>query len=1795
MSPTPPPATENEKQPPKKRRRLLRWTLYLLAAAVVLRVLLGLAMPWLVRWGAGFADLAADYERMQLSLLGGHVQITQLKLHQRDAEGEADPERPLLFLEHADVDVDVSALLTGTLRVHTVEVDGLQTWVERTAEEDAEETPAEPPAESDPATDEGATGDGDATAEPAPLELGLPVQIDRLRIQHVQVHVRDTTVEPGFDGSLHADLHASHLGHPQRPGSAVLLVRMPGVLDALDVRVEGQSGGAGARARLDVALDGLRLPALRGYLRAAGIAPHAARLDFGLHSELTLEPTDETGTAASGGLQLADLALRADGAEAVALDAVEVDVASLTNAALHIPRIALRGLRAAAGRTPRGVTRVAGLDLGGAAPTAAPAAAEPEAEAAPPAVDPAPRTFDWRIDEIAVSEAAARFTDGAVQPEVDLTVRLDALTATDITAALDQPIAVDAALLCDGLAALTAQARLQLQPNLTASATLRGERVAFDAIAPYLAAAGLQPTLRGGTLELALEAAVETDPATATTRARVALRDLALRGEQPLLQLGHVVLDDVVAAPGRVRLGEIDIAGLQLPVRVVGGGSVALLGLRTVPANDTVAAPAPETTADAEPRNDAAPPPTASPPLRLEIGHLHWRDSAIAFVDESRVPAPEIDTRDVGVEIRDLVIGGDTPTPPATVRAWLVARDVTESLQLTGQVQSRPGPLDLTTRLALRGTGLRAGPLTPYLDAAGIESTLRAASLAADIEATVRATDDGIAASAAVTEVALRDGDDELAAIDSLRVDGVAVGPRSTDIDSVALAGVRLRAAREADGALAIAGIRLPPPATGGVPDVVPEAAAGTGEDAGPTPSAPAATPPAAQTQLRLAELRIDGVDLQWQDAAVTPAVDTALQLAVALDGLALGGPATPAALRCEVAVRDAIEQLRIEGEVTPDPEDLGVALDLALRGARADALRGYLPPQTPVTLRDGRLRLRLEATAAMRDDGARAVEVALTDIDYRDGDTERPLLGLDAVRLAAPRLDADAGVYEIAEVSLRGLQLDATRSADGALHVLGLELPATPPAPGEGGAGPTPTGEEAAPSPGFRAVETARRPTRAAPLPRVELGAFEVDIAALTFVDETQPGSTPLVARARLATPAACVLLAEDPVSLPPLQLGLDLEVEPVLGALDVDVVVSPFADPPGLEVTAAARGLRGAGLTEVLPALTEQLDASGIDNGSVDLHLQAHLLARRRGPAELDLERGFGIDLVLDQLALRAVEDGPVVAGIGGVQVEVRRINPSTGAVHVQSVEIDTPTARITQRTDGLLVAGVLLKPPVPPEGEGESDASPAAARPAPRAVAAAAQSEPAPEFRLDQLLVSGLDVEFRDERAEPAFVLPLNRFDCEVRGFTTRAFEEPVPLRFSADLGAGGVELPERVQSVAFPLGFAQAAVSALTGGEDAVGTESRRVLEELAINGRLSFAPQLEGVVKVNLAGLELPALRGPAAEAGVEIGDGVLDFGTALRFRGAQGLDIDTGITFTHLSIDEPPGGPISTYLQLPAPLDSVLFLLRNEDGEHKLSPSIHIGAAGISAGEIARVAGETLALTIANAVAAAPLRATGMLTDVVGMTGAAEDLDALTTQLAFEPGAPALPADAADTLHRLLAEVTHDEQLVIVAQHQFGAADLELAARRGSPPPDTCHELLLGFAEREAVLQRRRAEAAARARAVVITGQRATPDPSAALRAIESELGELALAREAVLELLAPGAERQRARRAKHSARAVAERRLAEVRDLVVAKLRGFGAELPQTRIEVRKPRLGQVAGEGGGQIVLQARRRQVQ
>src|SRR5690606_7314217 len=134
--------------------------------------------------------------------------------------------------------------------------------------------------------------------------------------------------------------------------------------------------------------------------------------------------------------------------------------------------------------------------------------------------------------------------------------------------------------------------------------------------------------------------------------------------------------------------------------------------------------------------------------------------------------------------------------------------------------------------------------------------------------------------------------------------------------------------------------------------------------------------------------------------------------------------------------------------------------------------------------------------------------------------------------------------------------------------------------------------------------------------------------------------------------------------------------------------------------------------------------------------------------------------------------------------------------------------------------------------------------------------------------------------------------------------------------------------------------------------------------------------------------------------------------------------------------------PISTYLKLPAPLDAVLFALENDAEGHQIPLAFDVTDGNVSAGQIAVAATTALGKLIANALAAAPMRAAGMVTGLLGPTGgAAEPVEPISIE--FAPGDASLPPSADDALRAALGRLADLDAGVIVVAHDLGAGDEE--------------------------------------------------------------------------------------------------------------------------------------------------------
>ena len=986
-------------------------------------------------------------------------------------------------------------------------------------------------------------------------------------------------------------------------------------------------------------------------------------------------------------------------------------------------------------------------------------------------------------------------------------------------------------------------------------------------------------------------------------------------------------------------------------------------------------------------------------------------------------------------------------------------------------------------------------------------------------------------------------------------------------VEDVTLTGLRAALRLTPDGRFVIAGVPL-----GGETAAEAEAEA--------EPAAPSESPP---PLVGLAHLALNDIAVEWTDETVQPAVATMVRLDLTGEDLQWGPGAQSGRFDLALSAPGECERLGLAGSLHLDPDDYALEGELQIRDLRDGPLSRYLPPGIRNELRAGQADTKIAASWTAVEPGGNSAQIELSGFELADAGT--PLLAFDRLRFDAPRLDAGRGDFEIDELLLSGLAGRARVDAGGTLHVVGLALAPAPEAPPGDAPAATPAAAGEAPA---APAEERDNP------PRVALQRLDLQVAQLTYVDEQQPGAAPLVVGLRLQNRDALQLLDAVPEALPPLRLLLTGHVLPVAKEIKIEIEAAPWQAPATLAVSLDVGGLRGEGLTELRPALLETLDGSGLRDGRLSAALHAEIDARRRGPARYDWSQGFGARVQLDDLTLRDAPEGAVLAGLKGLELDAPRIDPGGGLVQIRAFELDTPRAALRRDAQGTYLAGLLLRAP-PPEpapseaGDGEASASGVAAaepaaEPAAEAPAAPAAGAPAgPEVRVDRFAIHGLDLSWRDETTAPPTAFVLNALELDVRQFTTLTFVEPKSFRFRVDLGAGEVELPRRTPTSSSVLaGLASAAALAVVGSEETHEVEMRPAFIELSASGTLRLAPVPTGRVRVGLSGFELLSLAGMSAPAGVQIGDGLLDATVDLRLRGEQGVDLASRLVFTDLSLSEPAGGPISTYLKLPAPLDSVLFLLRNERGEHRIAFEVSAPPEGVGGGRLMASAGEAIGAVIGRAVAAVPARLLTTVTDLTGVTGGEEGPVPPALALVFAPGSTALPDVSLKDLRNTLTKLRADDDAVLTLEHRLGRADLERADQLGNPPLEECERRGVELRQQRAELLRRQAECSAEARAMLLVG-RVDESESARGRLLEAER-ELCLTEAAlddVYDRLRPGAGRYREQRARAAALQIGDARLHAVLQALLA----MGLPGVEGRIEVRPARLEPIEGEGGGTV----------
>lgn len=1836
------PQIVNPERPPVVRRKWRRRFLWLLALVAIARLALAYGAAPALRLAAGYVNLECDVDSIEFDVLSGEARIYGLRMW----HGEADEASPILKLEYAGVDLAVTQLFRGNLIVRRIEADGLDMHVARDEFARWNIAPILQPFLAEKATT--ATEDlaESQTKHTGPLEFDLPFTIEALRCTHLRLHLDDAMADPPLDATITAALRLSDLGDPDRTTHFSFVAGGPQVLDLIEVKADATVKGPEIDSSIELRMRGLYPRPLSGYLELIGLAPVAHRLDADAHIRL-----DAMANAVGGNhfkLTIDETHWMVDGTESLALDHWTSAFNMEPGPQLRIEPVVVQGARAGAVRDEQGRFSAAGFAFIGAPPKDEPVADAQPVEDEPAADDQVaeaePRValklidllpFMIRLDGITVTDCALTFADRLKAPTDPFALQLDEFQFAAIDPeAPEEMTKWHTRLKVPGV---FGQVNVQGQCSPFAvspefAAQIDSEGADLAKLQTYLDDLGLDSAWKDGRCSAKLHAqatALDTGNWSldfGVTEMRLGEAD----AEEPWFAVADAGLTGLVIdnVERRVILTDGHVRGLQSSVQRLADGAVGALGIRTrvesadivihdsgVPTEQTAEASKP-----ADAKSTAASPDTpdaTSTPWRIEVGKLSLEDTDLHFSDAAITPAVDFRFDALGASLEDFTIGGSTGTSAAhaRVRAFLREPGLADSLELSGELTSHPGVIGLDWDLVLTGEGLAPLALKPYLDRAQIEvvDTTSAAHVA--FRGSVAVVNDVIDLSFNASECSLGPVDAPFLSASELSIDPVRISSDLVKVGELKVSDPVVRIGRDKHGALLVAGLRI-----GGTDQAPPTPAADAGtDDSTETPEVPevdestatakAAAPKlevvvtddapqdpfaaldALTMQFELDHFVLEGAQVIWQDQAVEPTLDTAIMIRSTIDGLALRPGAAGAKITALVHLGGETKSIQVDGNVTLDPR--AIVVDAELVGDHLDFARlsVYFPPTVSSEATDTQFKAKLHTELVAAEAGGRSFTLEVSDVLLKDAQSEDPALSMTGARFFAPRIDGTNRVFNVAELSNSGLELRVHRDLESRFHLLGLVIDPSATSPSTD---PTESSDTA---PGTEVRTVSRQPVAVdTDLPTIQLGALSLGIDRLIITDEFQAkGSEPLVIELRATTPESQQLMSDDPGGLAPYRLRLAAKLSPLIDSLAADITFAPFSPEPSVQGVLSMRGLDGSGFIALLPQFADAIDPSGLKSGEFDGTFEAILEARRRGLTNFEFKRGFGIDLLVSDLAFRAAPDGEVLVGLESLEVNAPRINSARQEVIIERIEFVQPRARLARDAKGIHALGLVIDPVALQAALDQAqpkNASHVESKLTTQVVEAKAEkapSTPQGEIRVDEFLVSGIDFQFNDTSYAPPLDLPLTGLSVEVSRFTTRALVEKLPIRFSTYVESGVVEQGE--------------------------GFESAPFFEEATLNGQITLYPDLEGWVDAGLTQLALRSLRGPAASSGVTIGDGSMDASVRVRLRGANGMSITAKSSFHDLSMSEPSGGPISRYLGISMPLESALFALRDSNGEIELSPpTIKMSSSGVSTAEIARVATTAIAKEISLAVARAPLRMTKGVADAAGsLTGKIPVVGGVTGDIfggvsslfgggpeeplpeigsiEFLPGDVNLLESEQAKLKEAIKRLKNDKKRGIVLIHELTTADIARAAELANPSPDDCRELAIGLRQKKAELYRLRDEVTADARARLLTGQAEQAAVSVErLRTIDTELGRTEVALDQTLAMLQPRAERRRDKRARDAAMQIAEARLASIVDA----LRAAEISKLDERLEVRRPRPRPVDIEGqesaGGRIKLGVR-----
>lgn len=1735
------PSTSQLEKPRKPwRRRIIRILAAMMVIVLALRLLFAILLPVAINRVAGLYDLNASYERSELNLMSGDAGLWHLKFTPKTG-GE-----PIAEVGYVRGNISLLALLRLRLDVWRAEADGVQLLVERNA--DGSIPLLEKFLKAVPAT----SSNQPATSKPnEPLNLSAPIRIDALRLQNVAATLRDHSVSPTLETRTRLNLRLSDLGSPTRPTSLDMSLWVDPGLDLIRVEGVGKNTAEVIEADLSFVMRGLTPEALRPYLQRLGLAPTetvvAARGGLKVRLKRNAAPARSVG----GTLEFSDLWLRTPTdrvAEAKSMK-VNIDAADLTSA--HIGSVVVDGGHVTFSRSTNGNLAFAGIELAG-----APAPSQTTSRPSLPTSQPAATPFVWSVRELKVINADALFADRAIGGEPTIAAQLSELVATNIVFDPAKPNAsvnfTAAASVKDviGSASMKGTA-MPFAPSKRFEFEVSATDICPRAAEPYLNALGIESTLKQGSAAAKVSGDLSTIGG--AVAANLNVRDAVYRdGEHEFANLKSAEIQGVRIddATGAIHIKNIEIVGPSIAAGRDASGRAAVFGF-----------------AGPVQRGDAASvasvkPPATQPSLgtfsldlpRIQIDQFTWKDIRVSYDDQSMPDVGSAGISDAGIELNNLIVDLNSSAAadkPGALRAFLKAPGIAENFVVDGESSSAAGVF--TASLKLRGDGITARALVPYLKLLGIEPTLADGRLNADGRVQLSNQNDVTAVSLNASNVTWRDGDNELLGVDELNIERASLTNGELNIAAITTVSPRISAARDQDGALRAAGLKF----------TLPQAPQTTEDEVALTSLLPMPLP------ISIGNVEVNSAALSWDDVAAVEPVKVRGKANLSLANLKIADNAPPASLRASAAFGELISTAEVTGEVLVTPLALGAVLDVKAKGIHWKPLAGYFPPGVSSSLQSGQFLTKLEAGLNLNDAGGVGAKFIVEKLSLNDG--ERTLAKVPSFRVVAPRIDPAGGMIDVQEISSASVEMDATILADGAASVLGFEL--RPP--------PVDATKEVEAVVTLPAASGTTQPSVAAivaesqkPLPLLRVEKIDLNVARLTVHNQMLAGAEPIVVRdLSLQNKNTLEWAGPNLEKQPPTVLSFQAGIEPLAQTVRAKMSLAPFAQPAPLKIDVSADEIRGDAVTKLIPRLADLLDGSGLTAGHFETRVDAQLQPERRGNIPNYL-RGFTADVTVAGTSLRRRSGGDVLGAVETIRAEGVRVEPASGNVIVKAVEIANVAAMAVRDERGVDVLGILVKVPLGAKDQGTPTTAPtepapvddvATASPATQPAAAVVKSQSGSELRIDKFTMSGLDLRIIDKTVDPPIVMPVNAMDVEVAGLSNKLATEPRTLRFDAVLSGGKL------------------GTGATTQPSGANSTAEKDFFSQIAAGGRIALYPEPKGWVKASINGVELSAFRGVANALGLTLGGGVFDGTIDARLKSDGLIETRNRLVLTELKLSEPPGGPISRTFKLGPPLDVVLAAVQDVDGSITLPIDVPIQRGELQMERIVGSAVGAVSQVLATAVASAPVK---VVSGVGGLLGGEKDQAAepRVTMLDFAGGDVAIGSEQSETLRKLAAQLRKSRDVQLTLRHELSSADATMIAQRANLSVADLRALTAQYrAQRDQLLAKRSALAGVVRGKVATLSSRESNAALEELRQVDRQLAAIESSLDSLLDQLKPGADRQSDRRTKGASLELGRQRLTAVRAILLA---GGGRDAAD-RVRVIAPQFSPIDANGGVEITL--------